>query len=222
MPQAALIGAAYFNSAHFATQQFDYVLAVDGGYAACRELGIVPAAVLGDFDSLGEVPDEANVQVHPTVKDESDMELALADALDQGCDRVLLYGALSHRLDHTLANIQLLSAAANRGVRCAGIGDEFALVALAGGQESTLAFDALDPAALTGAYGPYVSVFAVGGDAHGVTLEGLKYTLDHATVPHGVSLGLSNELVGTAARISVEDGTLIVSLPLQAWSHVRF
>jgi thiamine pyrophosphokinase len=56
-----------------------------------------------------------------------------------------------------------------------------------------------------------VSVFAAGEKAVGVTLSGLKYTLENATLTNTTSLGLSNEFIsGEPARIAVQDGTLLV------------
>ncbi len=130
--RAALVGAVYFNADHFKAQHFDCVIAVDRGYASLRRAGIAPDVAVGDFDSLGFAPD-CPTRTFPVEKDASDMELAMREALERGADEVLLYGAFSARLDHTLANVQMLCGYAQRGVRVFGIGDAFAITALAGG-----------------------------------------------------------------------------------------
>ena len=224
MTRAALIGAVEFNAQHFAAQDFDFVVAVDRGFATCQQHGIEPDIVVGDFDSLGYVPSGIDVQAHSSVKDESDMELALRLARERGCAEVLVYGALSDRLDHTLANLQLMAGCAREGGRIFGIGSDFAIAALAGGEgcANQLHFAAFDPAALdAGAYGRYVSVFAFGGDAQGVTESGLKYVLRDATLPGTATLGLSNEFSGEASCISVEQGVLLISFSLGAWEHLE-
>ena len=56
----ALVGAGDFNASQFLAMQaegtFDYVIAVDGGYARLQDAGVDPDMVLGDFDSLGYIP----------------------------------------------------------------------------------------------------------------------------------------------------------------------
>lgn len=131
--RAALVGAVYFNEEHFKAQEFDCVIAVDRGYASLRRAGIMPDVAVGDFDSLGFAPD-CPTRTFPVEKDASDMELAMREAAERGADEVLLYGAFSARLDHTLANLQMLCGCAQRGMRVFGIGDAFAITALAGGE----------------------------------------------------------------------------------------
>lgn len=220
--RAALIGAVEFNAEHFARQDFDLVVAVDRGFATCQQHGIRPDIAVGDFDSLGYVPDAGEVKVHPSVKDESDMELALRLAHARGYRDVLVYGGLSGRLDHTFANVQLLGAFACRGMQVAAIGDDFAVLALANSTQGPgrVSFDAFDPATLHGSFGPYVSVFALGDVAKGVSERGLKYELDNAVLFGGVSRGLSNEFTGEPAAISVTQGALVVMLGLDAWEHI--
>lgn len=129
--RAALVGAVYFNEEHFKTQEFDVVIAVDRGYASLKRIGVEPDVAVGDFDSLGFTP-SCPVRTFPVEKDASDMELAMREARSRGCDEVLLYGAFSARLDHTLANVQVMMGYAEAGVRSFGIGDGFAITALAG------------------------------------------------------------------------------------------
>ena len=69
-----------------------------------------PDLAMGDFDSLGYVPEGMSVKAFSPEKDASDMELALEEALARGADAVEVYGALGGRLDHTVANLQLLAS----------------------------------------------------------------------------------------------------------------
>ena len=54
------------------------------------------------------------------------MELALEEALARGADAVEVYGALGGRLDHTVANLQLLASFAERGLAVAAVGERAA------------------------------------------------------------------------------------------------
>ncbi len=204
----ALIGASDFNAAYFAERAargaFDAVIAVDGGFASLEAAGCVPDLALGDFDSLGFVPEDVPVKLFPAEKDASDMELALEEALTRGAGTVEVYGALGGRLDHTLANLLLLASFAERGLDVAVVGERERIALLVGPGE--LLIEAADEG--------IVSVFSLSDVATGVCEEGLKYGLDHVALTNRTSWGLSNELAGAAARISVESGTLAVFLPL--------
>ena len=221
MPICALVGATYFNAEHFLSQDFDFIIAVDRGYKSLQALGITPDLVVGDFDSLKFIPEGSNVLQFPSEKDESDMEIAIRGARHGGCDSLLFYGALGQRLDHTLANIQLMLGCARRGAHVAAIDQENILVALSGGGPSQIGFSSFDPILLDkGMYGRYISVFAQGGSAFGVCEQGLKYNLHNAELSDEVSLGLSNEFTGEPVCISVEKGSALVSFSVAAWPFV--
>ena len=70
----------------------DFLLAADGGYAHFEKLNRQPDGVLGDFDSLGYVPQGA--KVFPVEKDDTDAMLAVRQGLSMGYREFLLYGSL--------------------------------------------------------------------------------------------------------------------------------
>ena len=225
--RSALIGAAEFNEADFSRRSFDYVVAVDAGWNACAQAGIAPDCALGDFDSLGFVPQGPSVLAFDAEKDESDMELALRHVRALGADETWLYGALSGRLDHTLANLQLMGAYARLGTKVAGIGTDFALVVMdfdgsLERQGGALRFSAIDPAALEGDYAPFISLFPVGGAVEGLCIEGLKYETSGLCLAPGASRGLSNEFTGRGVRVSADSGVLAAVFPLAALDHAFF
>ena len=87
----------------------DFILAADGGLRHLQAAGLEPSGILGDFDSLGYTPQGPLVDRFPIEKDDTDSMLAVKAGLEAGCRRFLLYGALDGpRLDHTVANFQLL------------------------------------------------------------------------------------------------------------------
>lgn len=221
MSAAALVGAAEFNEAQFLSMDFDCVIAVDGGYASLLEAGVSPDYVLGDFDSLGFVPEGDGVTCFSPEKDESDMQLALSLAEERGFGPLYLYGAFAGRIDHTIANIQLLARFARKGLSLIGIGDDFALVMLDGKGANRIRFEEFDPCSLDGTpYGRFVSVFAYGGAASGVTESGLRYSLSAAELSDDCSLGLSNEFTGSVAGIHLEEGNALVVFPLEALPYL--
>ena len=176
----------------------DYVIAADGGLRHTQTLGITPDLIIGDFDSLGFVPEGANV--HPVEKDDTDAMLAVRRGLELGYREFLLYGSLDGpRLDHTVANFQTLQFLADRGAIGCLVGKSTLAAVIKNG---SLRF----PAGLEGT----VSVFCSGSAARGVTLEGLYYPLENGELTPGFPLGASNHFTGKEAVIRVEDGSLLV------------
>lgn len=208
MAVCALVGASNFNgsdfSARFARGTFDFVVAVDAGYAYLQDIGVQADVALGDFDSLGHVPTAVPVVKHPVIKDDSDMALAMDYAAGRGFDELYVYGGLGRRLDHTLANLQVFALYSERGLTVTAVDDSCVLRLLTGPGSFEI------PARDSGT----VSVFAACDEAVGVVETGMKYSLKGATLTNRTSLGLSNELEGKPARISVERGTLYIFYPL--------
>lgn len=181
----------------------DLVIAVDGGSLHARALGIVPHIVVGDLDSL-PVEEHARLSelgvrfaIHPAHKDQTDLELALEVAAKEGADEIVILAALGNRWDQTLANCLLLALPAVR---------HLPVRLVDGAQEVRLV---QGEAIITGQPGDTLSLIPLLGDAHGVTLEGLFYPLQEATLPFGSTLGISNVLTAPQARIRVRDGLLL-------------
>ena len=186
----------------------DYILAADGGLVHVQALGLQPDGVLGDFDSLGYVPEKG--KVFPVEKDDTDAMLAARQGLELGFRRFLFYGSLDGpRLDHTVANFQTLQFLADRGAVGYLIGTQWVATVVKNGKLL------LSP----GAEG-VVSVFCMGADAAGVTLEGLQYPLENATLSAGFPLGVSNHFTGAQAGISVEKGSLLVLFDRKNWENI--
>lgn len=173
------------------------VIAADGGFAQLEQWGISPHLAVGDFDSLGRVPQGVEVVRHPVMKDDTDMMLAVQTGIRLGCTRFLLYGGLGGRLDHTLANVHILAWLARLGLPAFLLGEDTAVTAV---HDGALVFDA-------GCQGT-LSLFAWGGAARGVTLRGLLYPLERAELSPERPLGVSNEFLGQRAHVSVQSGTL--------------
>ncbi len=199
MKLCQIVGAGDFDPAVFTRYDGALLIAADRGYLNLTENGYTPELLVGDFDSLGFVPAFSPIIRHPAEKDDTDMELAVQCGLDRGCDTFILYGALGGRLDHTLANLQLLSRLSKAGCRAfiAGSGTAAASVT-----DGTLCFN--ENAAGT------ISVFALGERAEGVTLKGLKYPLTDAVLTCDDPLGVSNEFTGLPSSVTVKSGTLTV------------
>lgn len=176
-----------------------FIIAADGGLVHLEEQSIVPDLIVGDFDSLGRIPEGGNVLCHPVEKDDTDMMLAVREGLKRGCREFVLYGGLGGRLDHTVANLQTLVFLARQGASGWLLGEGLAAAVVRSG---SLTFGA--------EHRGTVSVFCMGADARGVDLEGLYYPLRNAELTSGFPLGVSNQFTGVTARITVREGELLV------------
>ena len=152
MPTCYIVGAGDFTPRGFAPVPGDLVLAADGGYRALYSLGYTPDLLLGDFDSLGDLPLPPDLPVlrFPARKDDTDTGLALRHGLDRGFRDFALYGCAGGRVDHLLANLQSMARVSRLGATIRLAAPEYDAWALTGpapdtSAPSTPAPDALAP-----------------------------------------------------------------------------
>jgi len=183
----------------------DLIIAADGGAAHLKQADISPHVIIGDMDSI--LPDtrqyfEKNLTpiiTHPSRKNQTDTELCIEFAIKKGATCITLLGVTGHRLDHTLANIFLLRKLADLGVesRIIDANNEIYLV--------------MDRLKLKGKKRDLLSVLPISEKVTGLTLTGLEYPLENATISMGSSLGISNYFNETLATISIASGILLVT-----------
>ena len=194
-----IVGAGEILEQEIRVNDGDYVIAADGGLEYLDGRGIKADMALGDFDSLGYVPEHENLVVHPAMKDDPDMMLAVQEGLRLGYRDFRIYGGLGGRLDHTIANLQTLLWLTKQGARGELSGQGVHITAI---HNRSIQLGA--------EHRGYISVFCLGGEASGVWIRGLKYTLEDAVLTSDRPLGLSNEFVGTESEIGVKEGNLII------------
>ena len=181
----------------------DLVIAADGGARHALAAGETPNVIIGDLDSLSW---EEQAQVEATGsqiirfsprKDETDLELALQYAVREGATEIIILAALGGRLDQTVANLLLLAMPELGGI---------AVRVVEGAQT---AFLVRDKALVEGQPGDTVSLIPLGGDAVGVTAQGLEWPLHEETLRFGPARGVSNVLTAGQARVRVRQGLLL-------------
>lgn len=181
----------------FSPGKNDFVIAADGGYDILTETQIIPDILLGDFDSIENVPDHKEIIKHPSEKDDTDTFLAYKLGFEKGYRNFIIFGGIGGRIDHTIANIRTLSDIAENGGRGFLIGNDAVLTVI----KDKIMF----PKNSNG----YISIFSNQKDTV-VTEKGLKYTLKNTPFSPSTTLGTSNEFVGERAEILVKAGSLLV------------
>jgi len=204
MPVCYLIGAGAFTMRGLYPIIGDYVIAADDGYSSLRTAEMEPDLLVGDFDSLKQIPTDIPRKTYSPEKNDTDLALALQEGVARGYQTFVFYGASGGREDHTLANLQLLGGASRHGYSCKMVCPAYDVYAVTDGM---LVLPELKP-------GTIVSVFCHGERAQGVTLRGLKYPLLDALLTCDQPLGVSNETTGGEASVSVGNGTLLVFIML--------
>ncbi len=181
----------------------DFLLAADGGTRHILDLGRTPSIIIGDLDSatfdLRPLTESGTKIIqHPRDKDETDLELALDYAVQNGYREIVIVAALGDRLDQTLANIALLT-------------DPRFLtfdLRLADGVESASFCRAR--LEVEGRRGDIVSLIPWGGEVRGVRTEGLRWPLSDETLYPHKTRGISNEMIGKVAHIQIASGLLLI------------
>ena len=201
MKTCYIVGAGQDCGLDFIPGAEDLVIAADGGYAKLQAAGIQPQLVIGDFDSLGSVPQGGQVIVLPTVKDVTDTWAAVELGQERGYRNFVFYGCFGGRFDHTMANLQTLAHLARMGMRGTLITPDQIVMAISG---ETVSF----PPSCRG----YLSVFSHTDRCTGVSLKGLKYELEDAELTNCFPLGVSNEFLGVPATVTVGEGVAVLVL----------
>lgn len=198
-----------FAVSYMKQYEFALTIAVDAGIEFFDRMGWVPDYLVGDFDTvkpeilqkflqLGGAKPKI-LQFQPE-KDETDTELAIRTAMDQGCETIHILGATGSRMDHVLGNIHLLGMGIGRGVEIILVDPNNRIRMIEKGivikQEEQ--------------YGSYVSLLPFTPKVTKLTLTGFKYPLYHHTLECYHSLGVSNEIIAEQAEISFQDGVLLV------------
>lgn len=185
----------------FDPAEYSLTIAADKGYAYAEDLGITPDIFVGDFDSFF---DENRVK-SPDIfrlkseKDMTDTQEAVQIAIERGADSITVLGALGGRIDHTLANIQLLKFGLDRGAKVE-IADQDNYVTLIS-----------RPVSIKKQAGCCLSLIPLTKCAH-VSVRGVYYPLTDAVMDLGNPYGVSNEFVEEYADIDPGNGLMLLMI----------
>lgn len=184
-----------------------FLIAADSGADLCVALGRVPDLFVGDADSVSAGTLErlraAGVEsiLAPTDKDLSDLDLALDAARERDARDVIVLAAWGGRADHEMAVLGSLFDNADLEPRLLEPGRFCAWLLSAGAREAV---------ALT-TRGHTFSLLA--GPRGAVTsVDGARWSLSRDRLEPFSRRGLSNEVAGESALITVHEGALLAVL----------
>lgn len=181
------------------------VIAADSGYDNAKMLGLAERCnfVVGDFDSTKEKSfcSRAKIVRVPAEKDETDTQLAIDIAIENGAEELYIIGGLSGRLDHTLSNLHLLEALSKSGISACICDGKNRVRYLK--ERSSLLVPKDDY--------KYFGLILTDKEAKGVSINGAKYNLKNAKLTkNNPSFAISNEVVENFAMVSTKNGGLLV------------
>ena len=179
----------------------DLCIAADSGYHTAKVLGERIDLLLGDFDSIGTIPQggQFEIQKVPAEKDYTDTQLAVEIAIDRGAEEIIVIGGLTGRLDHTLSTLSILEDMHARGLH--GY--------VTDGQSRAHYLKSSSTLIARSGY-KYLSILAADKVVKGVDIEGCKYPLKKATLRRDHQFAVSNEITGNVAFIAVKKGGVYI------------
>jgi thiamine pyrophosphokinase len=183
----------------------DHVIAADSGHHNAIALGLDVDVIVGDFDSISpdvQIATTTEIVPYPEDKDFTDLELAFELAARLDPRRIVLVGAEGGRFDHELGAISLLGSP-----RWAAV-PEIEWV-----RSDAHLYLVRGTVRIQGDPGSNISLFAVGGDALGVSTTGLAWELSSEALLSGSSRGVSNQFQKSEATIQVEGGAVLAVIP---------
>ena len=186
-------------------EQYDYIICADGGANHTYNMDIVPDYIIGDLDSV-EIEivsyyENCGIRFEkfPSKKNETDTELCIYLADKLKAKEIHFVGALGGRIDHTIANINLLYYVRQMNI-VPKILSEKEQVYIAINEEITI----------HGNKGDTISIIPINGDAKGVTLTNLEYPLNNYDMKFYLPLGISNVMLNKECKLKVEDGSILI------------
>lgn len=186
------------------TKDADFIICLDGGWDIAAEENIMPDLIMGDMDSLiGKLPENIPTERFTPEKDYTDLELALMKSIELNGENITVIGGIGGRLDHTIANIQLLSQYTDSFDSLIMMDRKNKCFVLNENQKKGTVIKAETDS--------YFSAFSLSEECLGLTIKNAKYPLLNHTLPRTGSLCVSNEFINEKdAVISIKDGTLLV------------
>ena len=192
-----IIGAGNFQNEIINKEKDDLLICADAGYSYVKDMNIDVDLLVGDFDSLNSVPSDINIYKLPKEKDETDLYIAIEEGIKKGYQEFYIYGALGGRIEHSFANIQILSKLAKQNIKAKLIDQNTVVEVLTEGVH-------IYSKEMIG----YFSLFSL-SEKSVITIENLKYELNKQELTYLFPLGIDNEFIGKESTINIHKGLVL-------------
>jgi thiamine pyrophosphokinase len=181
-------------------EEGDLVISADAGYKNATLIGVHTNILIGDFDSLGRIPDDVDeVKQVPVEKDLTDTQIAVETAIEKGAEEIIIVGSTAGRFDHALSMMAILEKYWGSRVP----------IYIVNGQNRVRFIRNSGFIVVRSQY-KYFSVLAADEKVKGVSIDGGKYPLKNATLQRSHQFAVSNEITKNAALINVRKGGVYI------------
>jgi thiamine pyrophosphokinase len=181
-------------------EEGNLVISADAGYKNATLMGVHTNILIGDFDSLGRIPDDVDeVKQVPVEKDLTDTQIAVETAIEKGAEEIIIVGSTAGRFDHALSMMAILEKYWGSRVP----------IYIVNGQNRVRFIRNSGFIVVRSQY-KYFSVLAADEKVKGVSIDGGKYPLKNATLQRSHQFAVSNEITKNAALINVRKGGVYI------------
>lgn len=200
-----VISGAPDNDIDFLKNNIDsnsYIICADSGYLKCKELGISPDLIIGDFDSSVYPDFDCEIVKLNPEKAYTDTFHCIMEAVERGYNSITVFCALGDRLDHTYSNILCLSYCKKHNVFCEIVNRKNRISLITESRKIYKAYDNF-------------SLFAFLEKCEGIVIKGAKYTAgfyDKSSLDFELDneCGVSNCVSDEYAEVSLKKGCLLL------------
>ena len=189
-----LIGNGEYHNDLIMKNKDDLLIVVDGGYNHLKNKNITIDLIVGDLDSINDLPNDIETIKYPEIKDYTDMDLAIREGIKRGYSEFIIYGALGKRLEHSITNIYLLQKYKDYNIKLI---------------DQNLECFVLENKTYNFKNKGLISIFSL-TDKSIVSIKGLKYNLENKELTNSFPLGIDNQALGLDASIKVTEGVVLV------------
>ena len=178
----------------------DLVVSADSGYKNAEKMGAHTNILIGDFDSLSDIPDGVDeIKRLPAEKDVTDTQIAVETAIERGATEIVIVGSTAGRFDHALSTMAILEKYWEKHIP----------IYIVNGQ-NRIRFIRNSGFIVVRSRYKYFSVIAADEKVKGVSIDGGKYPLINKTLERKHQYAISNEIVKNAALINVKKGGVYI------------
>jgi len=184
----------------FQRMGYNKLICADGGANSALKLGLVPAVIVGDLDSISAASLKEFKSVSKLIRlkrqNDTDVEKCLKYVVKKKFKEVLLVGATGNRLDHTFCNIGIVLKF-NPQIKISLIAENSYLTAFNGSVE------------LKTISGETISLYGI-SEKTKITSNGLKYELKNISLPFGERESTSNIARKDLVKLKISNGVIFI------------